>query len=102
MYSYARFLQKFILFLLLVQLVNSQTNEEIILNLNSSYKPDYSYNLLSFIEDLHERNLYTIINIGEPQYEIKTFLTVQNEYMALIPNKIVKENISYTKYNYTK
>ena len=102
MHPILRFFQKFLFCLFIIKLINSQSTEEIILSLNSSYKPDSNYKLLSFIEDLNERNLFTIINIGEPQYEIISFLTVQNEYMGLILNKNLKENISYTKYNYTK
>ena len=102
MYSFIIMIFKKLIFILfLLKPFNSQFNEEIMLNLYSSNKPD-SNPKFSFIEDLHERNLFTTINIGQPQYEIKTFLTVQNEYMGLIPNKNLNENISYTKYNYSK
>ena len=43
--------------------------------------------IITFIDKIQERNIYTLIDIGEPQYKIKAILSFDNPYFALIPNK---------------
>ena len=79
-----------------------KTNEIIIVPFNSSFARGSSSGF-SFMDDLQERNLYTIINIGEPETEIKTILTMQSQYLSLVQNHYIdKTNNSYNKYNITK
>lgn len=99
--SYLEMNLSLILLLISIQLVLSQINELVILAFNSSYKPSSNNNQLSFIDNLQDRCLNTIINIGDPEYEILSVLSIQNDYLALIPNKTsINENNSTTKYNY--
>ena len=89
-----------LIILLSLKIVLSFSNALVTISFNSLYKPN-SNNILSFIDSLHDRCLYTIINVGDPEYEINSILSVQNEYLALIPNKSNRaENNSTTKYNY--
>ena len=93
---------KFILYLLFLDLFSKISNEIIMLKFNSSNKLESNYNLL-FIEDLQKRNLISKIKIGEPQYEINSILSVQNDYLALLPNKSGNiEKNSNINYNYSK
>ena len=78
-----------------------KTNEIIILPFNSSFARGSSSGF-SFMDDLQERNLYTIINIGEPENEIKAILTMQSQYLSLVQNHYIDKTNSYNKYNITK
>ena len=78
-----------------------KTNEIIILPFNSSFVRGSSSGF-SFMDDLQERNLYTIINIGEPENEIKAILTMQSQYLSLVQNHYIDKTNSYNKYNITK
>ena len=90
----------FYLFIIKITIIHS--NQIVILYLNSSYKRD-SYQEFSFIDNIQERNLYSIINIGDPLFEIKTILSIQNPYFALTPNIFINKNYnSNLNYNFTK
>ena len=91
-----------LIFIIFLKLFFIQSNDLILLPIDSSIKPDANYDKYEFIEKLYERNLYTTIKIGEPEYEMRTIFSMQNEYFALIPNKYTNSNFSYTNYNYTK
>ena len=54
------------------------------------------------MDDLQERNLYSIINIGEPENEIKAILTMQSQYLSLVQNHYIDKTNAYNKYNITK
>jgi len=88
-----------VLLLLKYDLINSY--DLIYMSFNSSNKPDYNY-MYSFIDDLATRNLYTIMNIGDPASKLKTLFSSQNEYFRLIPNKKANQNNTDMKYDYTK
>ena len=89
-----------LIILLSLKIVHSFSNVLVAMPFNSLYKPN-SNNVLSFIDSLHDRCVYTIINVGDPEYEINSILSVQNEYLALIPNKSNKAEFnSTTKYNF--
>ena len=93
--------KEFSMYLLLLNFIFIKSQEIVILPLNSSFKRSSNYGF-SFIDDLQERNLYSIISIGEPDYKIKTVLSFQHPYFALIPNKYIDQtNITTSKYNYT-
>ena len=92
---------KSLIVLLIIKIIFIQSNEIVILSLNSSYKSDL-YNELSFIDNIQERILYSKIKIGEPLFEIKTLITVKDPYFSLTPNKF--NNIIYNSnlnYNFT-
>lgn len=78
------------------------SNDVILLSFNSSYKRD-SFSEFYFIDNIQERNIYSIITIGEPEYKIKTILSFDYPYFYLIPNKFVKaiNNSSFKNYNYS-
>ena len=86
--------------ILKIYIINS--NEVVILPFNSSYKRDL-FNEFSFIDDIQERNLYTYLKIGEKELSIKTILSFQHSYLALIPNKYTTLNkSSNTNYNFSE
>ena len=91
------------IYLLLLNIFFVKSQQILILPFNSSFRrSSIGY---SFIDDLEERNLYSIINIGEPDYKIKTILSSQHSYFALTPNKYIDIdplNISLSNYNFTK
>jgi len=97
-----KFVLKTLLYSLVLNIFFIHCNEIILLPFNSSNKPNTIYKF-SFLEDLYQRNLYTMIKIGDPEYKIEAILSVQNEYFALIPNKTIdKDNNINIYYNYTK
>ena len=88
-------------FLLIFKIVYIYSNEVVILSFNSSYKRDSFYDI-SFIDNIQERNIYSIINIGQPEYKIKTILSFDNPYFSLIPNKYINKDNNYNEiYNFS-
>ena len=93
---------KLSIYLLLSNIIIVESQQIIILPFNSSFKrsPNYGF---SFIDEIQERNLYSIINIGEPDFKIKTVFSFQHPYFALTPNKYNDpSNVSFSNYNFTK
>jgi len=90
-----------VLISLIIKFAFIKTNEIIILPFNSSFVRGSSSGF-SFMDDLQERHLYSIINIGEPETEIKAILTMQSQYLSLVQNHYIDKNNSYNKYNITK
>ena len=89
-------------YLLIIKITIIHSNKIVILYLNSSYKRD-SFQEFSFIDNIQERNLYSIINVGDPLFEIKTILSIQNPYFALTPNKYINKNYNLNlNYNFTQ
>ena len=59
-------------------------------------------NILS-IDDLAYSNLYTNIKIGDPSYDIKTFLSVLHSYFSITQNKLLdNKNDFFSNYNFSK
>ncbi len=71
------------------QLYLSNTSEIVSISFNSFYRKGTNGNISS-IDDLAHSNLYSKIIIGEPSYEINTFLSVQHSYFSITPNHISK------------
>ena len=90
-----------VLISLTLEFVFIKANEIILLPFNSSFARGSSSGF-SFMDDLQERNLYTIINIGEPENEIKAILTMQSQYLSLVQNHYIDKTNAYNKYNITK
>ena len=92
---------KSLIVLLIIKIIYIQSNEIVILSLNSSYKNDL-YSEFNFLDNIQERILYSKIKIGEPLFEIKALITVKDPYFSLTPNKF--NNIIYNSnlnYNFT-
>ena len=69
---------------------------------NSFFKYGNRTNISS-IDDLSRINLYSKINIGEPLYEIKAFLSVQHSYFSINKDYLSKNiNDFFTHYNIKK
>ena len=93
---------KNLIYLILLKIIFIKTNKVVLLDFNSSFKTGLNTGF-SFIDDLQERNLYSILNIGEPEHEIKTILSMKHSYFALIPNNnLDKNNNLYNDYDITK
>ena len=97
---------KILIYLLISKKFYIKSNEIVILPFNSSYKSQSFYDY-TFIDKIQERNIYTLIDIGEPQYKIKAILSFDNPYFALIPNKSFQKinnniNNSFEYYNFSK
>jgi hypothetical protein len=86
------------------------TCKTVILKFNQFYDnsvQDENLNLISqdisFYSQLYDNILYTIINIGEPEFKIKTVFSFQHPYFALTPNKYNDPtSVSFSNYNFTK
>ena len=64
--------------------------------------PFFSKKNILAIDDLAYANLYTFIKIGEPSYEIKTFLSVLHSYFSITQNKLLdNRNDFFSNYNFT-
>ena len=73
---------KLLYFIIIInQIYLLHTSQIVSLPFNSFFKYGYRTNITS-IDDLSRMNLYSKINIGEPLYEIKTFLSVQHSYFS--------------------
>ena len=55
------------------------------------------------IDDLAYSNLYTNVKIGDPSYDIKTFLSVQHSYFSITQNKLLNNRNDFrSNYNFSK
>ena len=90
------------IFLSINQLYLSNTSQIVSIPFNSFFKQGTRTNISS-IDDLAYSNLFSKFNIGEPAYEIHTFLSVQHSYFSITPNTLSKNaNEFYTHYDISK
>ena len=91
----------FIIFLL-SQLYLIYSSEIVSIPFKSFYKKGPNYTLSS-IDDLAHSNLHSKINVGEPSYEIITFLSVHHSYFSMTPNHNTKNvNDFFSHYDISK
>ena len=84
------------------QIYHYHSSNIISLPINSFFKYSHKANITS-IDDLAETYLYSKINIGEPSYEIKAFLSIYHSYFSLTKNLITKKvNDSLSYYDMEK
>ena len=95
-------LQLLFIIITINQLYLSNTSEIVSIPFNSFFKQGTRGNISS-IDDLAYSNLFSKLNIGEPSYEIHTFLSVQHSYFSITPNRFSKNvNEFYTHYDISK
>lgn len=78
-----------IIIIVINQIYIFNSSEIVSIPFNSFFKHRTKTNISS-IDDLAQTNLYSIISIGEPSYEIKAFLSVQHSYFSITSNHITK------------
>ena len=94
---------KLLYFIIIInQIYLLHTSQIVSIPFNSFFKYGYRTNISS-IDDLSRMNLYSKINIGEPLYEIKTFLSVQHSYFSINKDYLSKNiNDFFTHYDIKK
>ena len=91
-----------IIFIVINQIYILKASEVVSIPFNSFFRHGTKTNISS-IDDLAQTNLYSIISIGEPSYEIKAFLSVQHSYFSITSNHITKNvNEFSSHYDLTK
>ena len=91
-----------IIIIIINQLDILNSSDVVLISFKSFFKYGSKTNMSS-IDDLANTNLYSKINIGDPSYEIKAFLSVQHSYFSITPNHITKNiNEFYSHYDITK
>ena len=91
-----------IIIIIINQLDILNSSDVVLISFKSFFKYGSKTNMSS-IDDLANTNLYSKINIGDPSYEIKAFLSVQHPYFSITPNHITKNiNEFSSHYDITK
>ena len=91
-----------IIIIIINQLDILNSSDVVLISFKSFFKYGSKTNMSS-IDDLANTNLYSKINIGDPSYEIKAFLSVQHSYFSITPNHITKNiNEFSSHYDITK
>ena len=92
----------FFIFIIINILYFINSSQVIILPFDSFFYKGSKENISS-IDDLAHMNLYSRINIGEPSYEIKTFLSIHHSFFSMTQNNYNNnENIIQSYYNISK
>ena len=91
-----------IIIIIINQLDILNSSDVVLISFKSFFKYGSKTNMSS-IDDLANTNLYSKMNIGDPSYEIKAFLSVQHPYFSITPNHITKNiNEFSSHYDITK
>ena len=90
------------IFIIINNIYLIHSSEIIIIPFFSFLRLRTNCNLLS-IDDLAYSSLYTNIKIGDPTYDIKTFLSVQHPYFSITQNNLLdNRNDFFSNYSFSK